>query len=275
MYDGRCWKLGRINENDPTKGLDWWDSYVSCKFQGGSLAKIDSEPINLKLNTLDPGAQGYGLSWVGGHCVANKWEWISDKAPLDIGYMNFATTEEGQHCEEGQCLQLKGSKYQNVWAGANCSEIIRDYVCMLTPNPDGTPAPTPAPTPVPSLDYWRCIKGQCIQDPSGISKEACAEMCLPLFECAIGQCVTSLTGGVLLATCQEACGPAPTPPPSPAPTACTCYPCGSQVPTTSFGGCGPPNVICSATAGSPTAGCWSSQCGPAGDCQCAAGTCTG
>ena len=56
--------------------------------------------------------------------------------------------------------------------------------------------------------------------------------------------------------------------------ACTCYPCGSQVPTTSFGGCGPPNPIdCSATAGNPTAGCWDHGCGPAGDCQCATGTC--
>jgi hypothetical protein len=80
------------------------------------------------------------------------------------------------------------------------------------------------------------------------------------------------------ATVVHGCGgaaPSP-PPPPPAPgTACTCYPCGSQVPTTSFGGCGPPAADCDASAGNPTAGCWSSQCGPAGDCQCAAATCQG
>ena len=69
-------------------------------------------------------------------------------------------------------------------------------------------------------------------------------------------------------------GPAPGPAPAPG-GSCTCYPCGSSVPTTSFGGCGPPNPAdCSATAGNPTAGCWSSQCG-AKNCECASGTCQG
>jgi hypothetical protein len=54
---------------------------------------------------------------------------------------------------------------------------------------------------------------------------------------------------------------------------CTCYPCGSGVPTTSFGTCGAVAPDCSQTAGSPTAGCYATGCG-AGECDCSAGICS-
>ena len=72
--------------------------------------------------------------------------------------------------------------------------------------------------------------------------------------------------------------PPPTPPSVPTPIvptpigSCTCYPCGSTVPTSSFGSCGAPAPDCSATAGNPTAGCYEVGCGT-GDCECTSQKC--
>jgi hypothetical protein len=181
-----------------------------------------------------------------------------------------------------RCLTLENSGFSGVLPDLPFAQYTSS--CRLRHNSFTCPLPAdsslcqPGPPTCTSYTTFRCTAGQCTQAPSGISKEECAEMCSPLFKCVEDRCVNSLSGGgVPLSTCQAACGPppTPTPPPAPTPAACTCYPCGSTTPTTSFGECGRPAPdFCSATAGNPTSGCWSSQCGPFADCQCRAGTCT-
>jgi Zn-dependent protease len=130
--------------------------------------------------------------------------------------------------------------------------------------------PAPAPVPAPSTD----TRMQQI-----ITKLLCKTFVLP-FQLVGGQVriqATWILGLVFIPMLfVPLCGTlSTTPDPNPAVVvSCSCYPCGSLVPTTSFGGCEAPTQQCSSSANIyPANICWSSEACDLSDCNCASHTC--
>ena len=207
-----------------------------------------------------------GYSEAFGDCTAGHSVYIKffthEGCPSDSAYSQGTLLAKWGTCKD---QNLRSSR---ITCLSQCVAPTHPPITTTAPLPETTTAPSPPlptpttpPTPPPA-------PGMCTCDICQMCPECVTGICNGWWNPALSACRGQSGDGYDIGLA----GQCPTPAPG---GSCTCFLCGSYIPTTSFGICGPSAPDCSATAGNPTAGCYSySECS-AGDCQCAAGTCEG